>query len=80
MNPRRVLAFIDPNVRVNGNETCAGFEDVDGQVAFGDSVTAVIEETGGDSGVRELSAPAQVAQIDDEKRLVYLAVRWSEFL
>lgn len=62
---------IDPNVRVRGNQTYAGLEDVDGAVAVGSHVEVYEPETG-------LIGPAEVTDIDHEHRLVYLAVDWEQ--
>lgn len=77
---------IDPNVRVRGNQTYAGFEDVqaqgnlgrarlshaDGPVAAGDRVLAVEAESG-------IVTDATVVDVDSERELVYLAVDWGGF-
>jgi len=60
---------IDPNVRVRGNETYAGLEDVEGDIAAGSRVVVYEPESG-------LVGPAEVTEIDTDKRLVYLAVDW----
>jgi hypothetical protein len=60
---------IDPNVRVRDNETYAGLEDVDGDIACGSSVVVYEPESG-------LVGPAKVTEIDTDKQLVYLAVDW----
>jgi hypothetical protein len=62
---------IDPNVRVHGNQTFNTFEDWDGG-----EVPAELEHV----MVYELEAmvegEASVAEVDAEKRLVYLNVYW----
>lgn len=74
---------IDPNVRVRGNKTYAGFEDIqaagqltrtrpdhaDGPIAVGDKVLAWESED-------DIVTDAEVVGIDYERRLVYLAVDW----
>jgi hypothetical protein len=62
---------IDPNVRVRGNQTYAGFEDVTGPLALGTNVEVYEPETG-------LAGPAEVVEVDAERRLVYLAVEWAQ--
>jgi len=61
---------IDPNVRVKGNRTYAGLEDVDGgPVAVGDRVR--VWEPEGD-----ISGFATVVDLDQDRNLVYLEVNW----
>lgn len=60
---------IDLNVRVRGNETYAGFEDVDGGLAPGDLVEVYERETG-------LRGSARVTKVDNQRQLVFLAVDW----
>lgn len=79
-----VRIAVDLNVRVRGNQTYAGFEDVripraaaDDPVDLavikpGTPVTAFEEETG-------ITADAKVTAVDEEARLVYLEVDWSSF-
>jgi hypothetical protein len=66
--------IIDPNVRVAGNETFAGFEDIRG--AMPDKGWRVI--------VREpesnLVGYGRVTRLDDADRLIYLAVNWAELV
>ncbi len=62
---------IDLNVRVRGNQTVSGFEDVSGLLAVGDVVEVREPESG-------LHGRARVTDIDVAKRLVYLAVDWPE--
>lgn len=78
-----VRITIDPNVRVRGNQTYAGFEDVqeagnlgvsrmsraDGPLAAGDKVLAVEAEDG-------IVTDATVVDVDHERQLVFLAVDW----
>ncbi len=63
---------IDPNVRVRGNCTYAGFEDIVGehQFAVGDDVEVVEPEA-------DLAGQGRILEIDVVKELVYLAVDWS---
>jgi hypothetical protein len=60
---------IDLNVRVRGNQTYAGFEDADRSLATGDEVEVFEPETG-------LAGPGRVTDVDNKRRLVYLAVDW----
>lgn len=62
---------IDLNVRVRGNQTYAGLEDADGDLAPGDDVEVYEPETG-------LAGPARVIEVDNERHLVYLAVDWGQ--
>jgi hypothetical protein len=62
---------IDPNVRVRGNQTYAGFEDIQGTVVAGSHVEVYEPESG-------LTGPAEVTDVDHERRLVYLAVDWGQ--
>ncbi len=61
---------IDPNVRVRGNGTYVGFEDVSGPIAVGDQVEVYEAESG-------LVGEGRVTEIDGERELVYLSVDWS---
>lgn len=62
---------IDPNVRVSGNRTYAGLEDVDGgPVKPGDRVRVWEPES-------DVSGSATVERVDAERGLVYLDVNWS---
>ncbi len=60
---------IDLNVRVRGDQTYAGLEDVQGTVVVGGHVEVYEPESG-------LTGPAEVTEVDRERRLVYLAVDW----
>lgn len=64
---------IDPNVRVEGNRTYAGFEDVVGgfvsDLRPGDHVTVVEEET-------DVVGDATVYNVDVGRQLIYLSVEW----
>lgn len=62
---------IDPNVRVRGNGTRAGFEDVYGPIAVNMQVEVFEPESG-------LVGPGRVTEIDAVKRLVFLSVEWSK--
>jgi hypothetical protein len=62
---------IDPNVRVRGNETYAGYEDVEGIPVIGGEVEVWERETG-------VLGPATVTALDDARQLIYLEVRWAE--
>ncbi len=61
---------IDLNVRVRGNQTYAGFEDVDGGLAPGDDVEVYEPESG-------LVGQGRVTDVDNKRQLVYLAVDWA---
>jgi hypothetical protein len=61
---------IDPNVRVRGNGTYAGFEDVTGPIEVNEQVEVYEPESG-------LTGDGQVTEIDAERRLVYLSVNWA---
>ena len=66
----RTRITIDPNVRVRGNDTYAGFEDVDGPIAVGEAVEVHENESG-------LTGQGKVTEIDADRQLVYLSVDWS---
>ncbi len=62
---------IDLDVRVRGNLTYSGFEDVQGELpAEGHTVEVVEPES-------ELVGQGRVVEIDEERRLVYLEVDWA---
>jgi hypothetical protein len=63
--------MIDPNIRVRGNQTYAGVEDVEGTVVAGSHVMVYERESG-------LTGPAEVTEVDSERQLVYLAVDWDK--
>ena len=76
---------VDLNVRVRGNRTFAGFEDVtpgdatvtrltkaSAPVTVGEKVLAVEPEDG-------ICTDATVIDINEEKQLIYLAVDWHGF-
>jgi len=60
---------IDLNVRVQGNATYTGFEDVQGKIALGDEVVVFESESG-------VEGTGRVTDIDFRRQLVYLAVDW----
>lgn len=66
----RTRVEIDPNVRVRGNETFSGFEDVAGPLVLGREVD-VYEPEGGVVGT------GTITDIDVERELVYVRVDWS---
>jgi hypothetical protein len=62
--------MIDPNVRVAGNLTFSGFEDVRGEMpALGDYVVVREPEA-------NLVTVGEVRRIDDHDELIYLAIDW----
>lgn len=62
---------IDLNVRVRGNGTFSGFENVDGPLPqAGDHVTVYETET-------ELTGNGRVTEVDATRRLIFLRVDWS---
>lgn len=60
---------IDPNVRVRGQLTYAGFEDVTGPLSVGQTVEVFESESG-------LVGEGRVVEIDTATQLVYLGVNW----
>jgi hypothetical protein len=60
---------IDPNVRVRGNGTYVGFEDLHGVITQGQEVAVYEQESG-------LNGRGRVTEIDIVRRLVYLAIDW----
>jgi hypothetical protein len=60
---------IDLNVRVRGRQTYAGYEDADGPLVVGENVEVYEAESG-------LVGQGRVVEVDEEKRLVFLAVDW----
>ena len=60
---------IDLNVRVRGNGTYAGFEDVYGPIAVNDLVHVFEPESG-------FEGEGRVTEIDVAAQLVYLTVDW----
>lgn len=66
-----VRIAIDPNIRLPGNQTFAGFEDVQRfPIHVGMEVEVYEEESG-------VHGHGSVASIDEERELVYLNVEWS---
>lgn len=65
------VIHIDPNVRVNIDETFSGFEDIEGdqRVHVGQMVGVYEPESG-------LRGTAVVTHVNDDRRLVYLNVDW----
>lgn len=61
---------IDPNVRVRGHLTYAGFEDVYGDLPL-DGMVEVFEPEAGICG------SASVVEVDTENSLIYLEVDWA---
>lgn len=61
---------IDPNIRVRGTGTYAGFEDADGPLAVGDVVEVFEPES-------DLVGKGSVTDVDAERELVYLSVEWA---
>ncbi len=61
--------MIDPNVRVRGNGTYAGFEDVRGPVSVGMDVQVYEPEAG-------IFGNGRVSEIDASRKLVFLSVDW----
>lgn len=66
----RTRVEIDPNVRVRGNQTFSGLEDVDGPVAVGDTVTVYEPEA-------DLEGHGEITEINYDKQLVWIRVVWS---
>ena len=66
------VVMIDPNVRVAGNQTFSGFEDVlgDGLPDPGDRVIVREPESG-------VTGSAVVTRLDFDDRLIYLTVDWA---
>ncbi len=62
---------IDLNVRVRGNLTYSGFEDIDGEIPL-DGIVEVHEPESGVVGT------GRVVEQDVDKRLVYLEVNWAD--
>src|SRR5262249_40094652 len=61
---------IDPNIRVRGNGTFAGLEDVSGPLVLGDTVEVYESEA-------NIVGSGTVTEIDLDKQLVYLSVDWA---
>jgi len=60
---------IDPNVRVRGGKTYAGFEDIDGDAAVGEVAVHVPETS--------LTGTGRIVEVDDLRQLVVLDVDWA---
>ena len=60
---------IDPNVRVRGNQTYAGFDDVRGMMMVNEAVEVREREAG-------LVGVARIVDLDKEAELIYLEVDW----
>jgi hypothetical protein len=78
-----VLIEIDPNVRVRGNKTYAGFEDVQerGELTIARPERATAPVAAGDKVLAwesedDIVTDAVVVDVDLERRIVYLAVDW----
>ncbi len=67
----RPVIDIDPNVRVHGNDTYAGFEDVVGPLSVGSEVAVRESEVG-------LLGIGWITEIDVQRELVYLSVDWAQ--
>lgn len=65
----RTTAEIDLNVRVRGNQTFTGFEDIAGPVAMFLPVEVIEPESG-------LRGVGIISDIDQVRRLVYISVDW----
>lgn len=65
-----VRVSIDLNVRVRGNHTYTGLEDVSGGIARERMAVEVHEEESG------LVGRGYITEIDEDRQLVYLAVEW----
>lgn len=62
---------IDPNLRVRGNQTIAGFEDIyDGQPIVGERCAVFEREAA-------LLGHGWITAIDDAESLIYIDVVWS---
>lgn len=61
---------IDPNVRVRGNQTFTGMDNVYGPIAVGQAVQVFESEA-------DIIGDGWVTDIDTKKNLVYLRVVWS---
>lgn len=67
---KRTRISIDLNVRVRGNNTYVGFEQVFGPVSVGELVEVYEAESG-------LSGEGRITEIDGERELVFISVDWS---
>jgi hypothetical protein len=66
----RTRVEIDLNVRVRGNDTFVGFEDVSGPIGVDEDVEVYESESG-------VVGDGKITEIDGERELVYLSVDWS---
>jgi hypothetical protein len=64
--------LIDPNVRVAGNETFSGFEDVVGDLPAEGARVRVREPES------NIVGEGVVTRVDEHDRLIYLAIDWSK--
>ena len=64
--------LIDPNVRVAGNETFSGFEDVIGDLPAEGARVRVREPES------NIVGQGVVTRVDERDRLIYLAIDWSK--
>jgi len=64
-----VRVEFDPNVRIHGNGTYVGFEDVRGVVQLGDDVLLYEPEEG-------IEVHGRVTMIDPSKEIIYFSVDW----
>ena len=64
--------LIDPNVRVAGNETFSGFEDVVGDLPSEGAHVRVREPES------NIVGQGVVTRVDEGDRLIYLAIDWSK--
>jgi hypothetical protein len=67
---QRTRVEIDLNVRVRGNDTFVGFEDLSGPVAVGELVEVYESESG-------VAGEGRITEIDGDRELVYLSVDWT---
>jgi hypothetical protein len=67
---RQTRVEIDLNVRVRGNGTFVGFDDVSGPVAVGESVEVHESESG-------VAGEGRVTEIDGDRELIFLSVDWA---
>lgn len=65
---------IDPNIRVHGQDTLVGFEDVEGIDALVLHIGEVVTVYEPESGLR---GEGSIIEVDPVKQLVTLAVDWS---
>lgn len=65
---------IDMNVRVRGNLTYSGFEDIEGDMAVEGAPVEVYEPESGIAGT------GRIVELDRERELVYLEVDWAGLL